>query len=83
MERIDQAIRRLPSLSERHIGEMEQVAETFAAIGLPPGMHQASADLFRMLNETPLAGERRDEIDPDRTTDDVLAVLVDALHQRS
>ena len=83
VERIDQAIRRLPSLSERYIGEMEQVAETFAAIGLPPGMHQASADLFRMLNETPLAGERRDEIDPDRTTDDVLAVLVDALHQRS
>lgn len=83
VELIDDAILRLPSLSGRYIGEMEQVAETFASIGLPPGMHQAAAELFRLLNDTPLAGERRDEIDPDRTTEDVLAILVDALHQRS
>ena len=83
VELIDEAILRLPSLSGRYIGEMEQVAETFASIGLPPGMHQAAAELFRLLNDTPLAGERRDEIDPDRTTEDVLAILVDALHQRS
>ena len=50
--------------------------------GLPPGMRAAAADLFRLLNETPLAGERSDEIDPDRTTDDGLAILVDTLNRR-
>lgn len=80
VERIDAAITRLPSLSGRYIGEMEQVAETFASIGLPSGFHEASAALFRLLNETPLASERREEIDPDRTPLDTLEVIVDTLH---
>ena len=75
VERLDQAVLRLPSLSGRYIGEMEQVAETFAAIGLTPDIHKGAADLFRLLNASPLATERREEIDPDRTTSDVLRML--------
>lgn len=75
VERLDQAVLRLPSLSGRYIGEMEQVAETFGAIGLTPDIHKGAADLFRMLNESPLATERREEIDPDRTVPDVLRML--------
>ena len=79
VEKLDQAILRLPSLAGRYIGEMEQVAETFESIGLPSGFHAASAELFRLLNKTPLAAERRDEIDPDRTPLDVLRVILDTL----
>lgn len=79
VERLDNAILRLPSLSGRYIGEMEQVAETFAAIGLTPDIHKGAADLFRMLNTSPLATERREEIDPDRTVPDVLRMLSDLL----
>jgi hypothetical protein len=75
VERLDKAILRLPSLSGRYIGEMEQVAETFEAIGLTPDIHKGAADLFRHLNASPLANERREEIDPDRTTADVLKML--------
>ncbi len=82
VDRIDAAITRLPSLSGRYIGEMEQIAETFASIGLPSGFHQASAELFRLLNDTPMAGERREEIDPDRTPLDTLKVIVDTLHAK-
>jgi len=46
VERLDEAIIRLPSLSQRYIGEMEQVAETFASIGLTPNIHQGAAELF-------------------------------------
>lgn len=79
VERLDQAVLRLPSLSGRYIGEMEQVAETFAAIGLTPDIHKGAADLFRLLNASPMATERREEIDPDRTVSDVLRMLADTL----
>jgi len=75
VNRLDNAVLRLPSLSGRYIGEMEQVAETFAAIGLTPDIHNGAADLFRLLNESPLATERREEIDPNRTVADVLKML--------
>lgn len=81
-EKLDGAILRLPSLSGRYIGEMEQVAETFAAIGLTPQIHQGAADLFRLLNASPLASERREEIDPDRTVADVLQDLAKNLPVR-
>ena len=79
VERLDQAVLRLPSLSGRYIGEMEQVAETFDAIGLPPDIHTGAADLFRLLNASPLASERREEIDPDRSVADVLRMLSETL----
>ena len=76
VDKLDEAINRLPSLSGRYIGEMEQVAETFASIGMPDGFHLASAELFRMLNATSLATERREQIPPDRTPLDVLKIVV-------
>jgi 3-hydroxyisobutyrate dehydrogenase-like beta-hydroxyacid dehydrogenase len=82
VDRLDQAVLRLPSLSGRYIGEMEQVAETFEAIGLTPDIHKGAADLFRLLNASPLASERREEIDPDRTTADVLRMLSGMMSDR-
>ena len=79
VDRLDDAILRLPSLSGRYIGEMEQVAETFDGIGLTPKLHAGAADLFRLLNRSPLASERREEIDPDRTVGDVLDTVLRSL----
>ncbi len=81
VEKIDEAITRLPSLSGRYIGEMEQVAETFASIGLPSGFHEASAELFRMLNATSLGSERREQIPEGRTPLDTLKALVAELEK--
>jgi 3-hydroxyisobutyrate dehydrogenase-like beta-hydroxyacid dehydrogenase len=33
----------------RWVGEMEEIAETFAAAGLPDGFHRAAADVFRRV----------------------------------
>lgn len=77
VDKLDSAIVRLPALSGRYIGEMEQVAETFESIGLPGGFHQASAELFRMLNASSLARQRREEINPNQTTLDTLKTLVE------
>ena len=79
---MDQAINRLPSLSGRYIGEMEQVADTFAAIDLPDGFHKGAAALFRILNATPMATERREEIDADRTSLETLQMIVQSFEKR-
>jgi len=31
------------------VGEMEEIAQAFAAVGLPRGFHEAAADIYRRL----------------------------------
>ena len=83
IERLDEALIRLPTLSERYVGEMEQVAETFASIGLTPNIHKGAADLFDLLSGSPLASQRRDEIDPKRTSAETLEQLAKQLERSS
>lgn len=53
----------------RWVGEMEQIAETFAAAGLPSGFHEAAAEVFRRA-------PRLDEADADDATlERVLATM--------
>lgn len=81
-ERLDEAIVRLPTLAGRYIGEMEQVAEALSDIGLTPKFHEGAAEVYRMLAETPLAAQRREEIDPNRTTPETLKILTEHLKGR-
>jgi hypothetical protein len=46
-ERLAAAERSAASKGWRWVGEMEQIAETFAAAGLPEGFHRAAAEIFR------------------------------------
>ena len=57
----------LPSKAFRWIGEMEEIAATFASVGLSSGFHEGSADMYRLLSETPFASETPEEVDRSRT----------------
>lgn len=81
VDKIDSALVRLPSLAHRYIGEMEQVADTFASIDIPSGFHEASAELFRMLYGTSLGKLALEEIDPARTPLGTLKALVAELEK--
>ncbi len=67
-------IPRLPADSGRWIGEMEEIAATFADAGVTSGFHDGAADIFRVLAQTPFAAETRETIDAGRTMEDALAV---------
>lgn len=67
-------IPRLPADSERWIGEMEEIAATFADAGVTSGFHDGAADIFRVLAQTPFAAETRETIDASRTMEDALKV---------
>ncbi len=44
-----QSIRRVTAKAWRFAGEMEEIAATFDAVGLPDGFHSAAAELYRQL----------------------------------
>jgi 3-hydroxyisobutyrate dehydrogenase-like beta-hydroxyacid dehydrogenase len=77
------AVPRLPADSERWIGEMEEIAASFAAVGVTPKFHLGAADVFTVLARTPLARETRETMDRSRTLEDSVRVYVDQLSKSS
>lgn len=62
----------LPADSERWIGEMEEIATTFKDAGVSSKFHEGSADIFRILAQTPFASETRETQDKSRTLEEAL-----------
>ena len=63
MERMTPA---LPAVSHRYVGEMIEIARTMAECGMTTGFHDGAADLYRLLETSPFASERRDTVDQSR-----------------
>lgn len=72
----------LPADSSRWVGEMEEIAATFASAGVSPGFHDGAADIFRILAQTPFASETRADMDTSRTLEEALAVYADFIPAR-
>ena len=53
----------------RFVGEMDEIAATFAAVGLPDGFHRAAADVYRRMEKYKDAGDLPD-------ADDVIRALL-------
>ena len=68
-------ISKLPPNAHRWIGEMEEIAETFAAEGMTPDFHLGAAAIYRLLEQTPYALESPENIDPTRTLAETIAAL--------
>lgn len=67
------AISRLPADSGRWIAEMEEIAQTFAAVGVTPQFHYGAKWVFELLNRTPYATETRETMDRTRTLEQSIA----------
>lgn len=74
---------KLPADSERWIGEMEEIAATFAGAGVPSGFHDGAAEIFRILARTPFASETRETMDANRTVEESIPVYAEALTPRA
>ena len=66
----------IPADAGRWIGEMEEIAKSFKAVGVPDGFHLGAAEIFRILAQTPFAIETRENIDKNRKLEDVIPVYV-------
>jgi 3-hydroxyisobutyrate dehydrogenase-like beta-hydroxyacid dehydrogenase len=76
---IAHTVPRMPPKAYRWVGEMEEIAATFAHVGLTPRIHQGAAELYRFVGETPLGAETPEARQRGQTLDEVIAILADAL----
>lgn len=77
LKRMRGSVQRLPADAGRWVREMEEIAATYRDAGLPGGFHDAAADIFRILADTPFGAETRETIDPNRTMEQSIPVFVD------
>ena len=76
-ERAEGATQRLPAVAHRWIGEMEEIAATFSAVGVTPMFHRGAAETFRMVAASALAASGTEA----RDLHGAIAVLAGAAEQ--
>lgn len=74
-KQLQQALPGMPAKAHRWIGEMEEIAQTFSAIGLTPQILAGAADLYRFVNHTALGQLTPEDPKPD------FAVMIKTLAQ--
>ena len=80
---MESAIPGLPANAGRWIGEMEEIAATFEAVGVTPGFHQGAAEIFRLLDSTSFASESPETIDRNRTLKGTIEETARRLRERA
>ena len=78
-KRMQSIIPRLPSDAGRWVFEMEEIAKTFESVGVTSSFHHAAADMFRLLDASPLGSETRETMDQSRSMEDTVKVFVQQL----
>ena len=70
----------LPADADRWAGEMDEISETFAGVGITDNFHRGAADVFRMLNKTDLSAETRETLDKSRTLKEAIVIYADKVN---
>jgi 3-hydroxyisobutyrate dehydrogenase-like beta-hydroxyacid dehydrogenase len=74
LAQMERSLPGMPPKARRWVGEMEEIAATFEAVGLTPRILLGAADIYRFVGDTPLAD--RNPEDPEQPS---LAEMVRAL----
>ena len=78
---LERSLPSMPPKAYRWVGEMEEIAATFADLGLTPNILQGAADMYRFVAETSIGQESPETRDPNRGLDGVVAALAEALRE--
>ncbi len=69
----------MPPKAYRWVGEMEEIARTFADLGLPPQMLEGAAAIYRFVEQTELGREIPESRKLGQHLEEVTDILADAL----
>jgi 3-hydroxyisobutyrate dehydrogenase-like beta-hydroxyacid dehydrogenase len=72
----------MPPKAYRWVGEMEEIAATFAELGMTPDILNGAADIYRVVADTPIGKESPEQRAPNRDMYGVIAALADAIGAR-
>ena len=62
----------------RWAGEMDQISATFSSVGITKNFHQGAADIFRLIDSSPLGNETRETYDQNRTMQQTVEVYANS-----
>ena len=71
----------MPAKSRRWVSEMEEIQATFGQLGMTPHILEGVADMYRLVGDTPLGDETPESRDRDRSLEDTIRLLAEALKQ--
>lgn len=74
-ERMERGLPSMPTKAKRWIGEMEEISDTFADVGLTPHILNGAADMYRLVSETHLANISPEQRDKFPNLEGLIAVL--------
>jgi 3-hydroxyisobutyrate dehydrogenase-like beta-hydroxyacid dehydrogenase len=69
----------MPPKARRWVGEMEEIAATFAHLGLTPQILAGAAEMYRLVGATPLADRTPEDPTPPPTLAEMISVLAASL----
>ncbi len=75
LELLNRQIPTMPPKAHRWVGEMEEIADTFGAVGLTKRTFEGAADIYRFVKETSLGKETPEGRDAERQLTDIIAIL--------
>jgi len=80
---LQRAVPTMPPKAYRWVGEMEEIAATFASLGMTPNIFQGAAALYQFIAETPIGKESPETRDRNRNLDGVVAALAGVLEKET
>ena len=83
LERMRGSVPWLAADAERWVGEMEEIAKTFADAGLTDQMHLGAANIFQLLANSTLATETRETADRTLELDEAIKAFAASLSASS
>ena len=83
LKRMNAQVPRLPVTARRWTGEMEEIAATFEQVGVTPHFHLGAAEMYRLLGLTSMADETPETLDRNRTREQTVAALAEAIEEAS
>ncbi|GHO46226.1 NAD(P)-dependent oxidoreductase [Ktedonospora formicarum] len=79
---LERSVPGMPPKAYRWVGEMQEIARTFADLGLPPQIHEGAAALYHFVEGTELGQETPEQRQRGQTLQDVTAILASALEKQ-
>jgi 3-hydroxyisobutyrate dehydrogenase-like beta-hydroxyacid dehydrogenase len=78
-KRMESVLPSMPERSRRWVGEMEEIAATFAHVGLTPKILEGAADIYRFVGRTRLADQTPENRDPTLSLEKIIANFADSI----
>lgn len=81
-ERMERGLPGMPPKARRWIGEMEEISDTFAHVGLTPNILAGAADMYRLVSETHLADLSPEARDQFPTLTELITILAEQIGKK-